>query len=359
MYKSYNNQKENASKINEFLKKVFPDIRKTQLNIIPYIVLGIINSESIVASDISKKLNNEFSLVKNSSVIKNYKKKHSDKIVHIVFDHMYSHDNYTIFMITMRIGKQGIPLWFRCFKGNNDSKAFKEDLLKSGIKYVSLLFDNDYDLYYLADRWFSSTSLLEYINSLGHTYIVRLKGNMKTIIYDNKKQKYIWISINELNHYVYKPIYYENYKLTKKKYLTNIVISKSYGTKEPWFLATNGDVRKAIKYYGYRFGAIECVFKSQKSNGFNLEKSCNASLKYFESMYTLACFSTLFLTILGTEYSKNYKCYKHVGIDTHTTINGKKIRILSLFNTGLQLFHLAYNSSVYIRIPYHFILYDI
>ena len=43
---------------------------------------------------------------------------------------MFSHDNYTVFMITMRIGKQGIPLWFRCFKGKSDKSAFQEDLLK-------------------------------------------------------------------------------------------------------------------------------------------------------------------------------------------------------------------------------------
>ena len=44
---------------------------------------------------------------------------------------MYSHDNFTVFMITMRIGKQCIPLWFRCFKGNNDPNAFQEELLKA------------------------------------------------------------------------------------------------------------------------------------------------------------------------------------------------------------------------------------
>ena len=38
---------------------------------------------------------------------------------------MFSNDNYTVFMITMRIGKQGIPLWFRCFEGKSCSDAFQ------------------------------------------------------------------------------------------------------------------------------------------------------------------------------------------------------------------------------------------
>ena len=164
----YNNQENFASKIKDFLLKVFLDIRKTQLKIIPYIMLGMLLSESTVASDISKKLKDDFSLIQQESVIKRikrfftnklfnaydfynkiiihvistYKKKHDDKRVHIVFDHMFSHDNYTVFMITMRVGNQGIPLWFRCFEGKNNTDAFDEELLKQGIKYVSDLFDD-------------------------------------------------------------------------------------------------------------------------------------------------------------------------------------------------------------------------
>ena len=50
---------------------------------------------------------------------------------------MFSHDNYTVFMISMRIGKQGIPIWFRCFEGKDCPDAFKEELIKEGISYVS------------------------------------------------------------------------------------------------------------------------------------------------------------------------------------------------------------------------------
>ena len=84
--------------------------------------------------------------------ISSYKKKHKDKRVHIILDHMFSHDNYTVFMITMRIGSQGIPLWFRCFKDKDDPEAFKEELLIEGINYIHHLFSKDFDLIFLADR---------------------------------------------------------------------------------------------------------------------------------------------------------------------------------------------------------------
>lgn len=382
----YNTQQDFATKIKQFLLKVDNNIRKTQLKIIPFISLGMILSESTVASDIAKNLKGDFSLIQHDSVIKRikrfftnklfepysfydkiikfvistYKKKHSDKRIHIIFDHMFSHDNYTVFMISMRIGKQGIPLWFRCFKGKDDSDAFTESLLKEGISYVSSLFDSSFDLIFLADRWFNSTSLLEHINSLGHTYCIRFKKNVKTLLFQYRENHKIWMTIGDIKARKYTSKLFYDIEITDNKYKVNLAISKSNEHYEPWTIVTNGDPKRAIKDYSYRFGGIESIFKNQKSNGFYMESTVNASLKYFESMYTIACFTTLFLTIIGADYTKNSKCYKNVKLITHKRFKDNSVkRVLSLFNIGLTLFHLAFNSSKYIRIPFSFTLYDI
>ena len=389
MNKVYNTQEQIASKMKKFLLISNPNIRKTQLKMIPYVSIGMILSESSVASDIAKNLKDDFSLVQHESVIRrikrlfknklfdpykfydnliryvisNYKPKHDDKRIHITFDHMFSHDNYTVFMISMRVGKQGIPLWFRCFKNKNDSYAFDEELLKEGISYVSSLFDPSYKLIFLADRWFNSTSLMQLIDSLGHTYCIRLKKNIKIFIYDKKEKHKVWKFLDDLEPYKYHSKFFNDILLTNNSYKTNIVISKTDGVSEPWIIVTNGSTRRAIKDYGYRFSSVESVFKNQKSGGFYIESVVKAGLDYFTSMYTLVCFSTLFLTILGTDYSKNSRCYKKVKITTHKFFieDGIRIkrRVMSLFNTGLTLFHLAFNSSKYIRIPFTFTLYDI
>ena len=383
----YNTQEEIASKIKQKLKEIIPDIRKTVLNILPYIFIGMLDSESVVASDISKSLKDDFSLVQHDSVVKrirrffknklfdpyvfydkiirfviqHYKKKHIDKKVHIIFDHMFSKDNYTVFMISMRVGKQGIPLWFRCFLGKDSPDAFKEDLLKEGISYVSELFSkDDFELIFLADRWFNSISLMQHIASLGHTFNIRIKRNVKLLIYDKKEKHDIWKWFYDLFAYEYHSNYLFNIPITDKRYPVNIAISKKQDVEEPWIIVTNGNPNRAIRDYGYRYGGIETVFKNQKSNGFYLENTVNASLKYFESEYMLACLGVLYLTILGAEYSKNSRCYKNVKIITHKNEkNGKPIRVLSLFNTGLTLFKRAFNSSAYIRIPFRLILYDV
>lgn len=101
-------------------------------------------------------------------------------------------------------------------------------------------------------------------------------------------------------------------------------------------------------------GGIEIIFKNQKSNGFNLEKINNSTLKSFISMFSLVCFSITWLVMIGSDFTKNRSCYKNFGLETHK--NGK--RVVSLFKIGMVLFKRAFNSSIYIRIPFTFILYD-
>ena len=214
MSKLYNTQKDITSNFEIFLLNSIPNIRKTQLNIIPSILFGIIQAESIASSDIAKNLKDNFLDVKLDSVIKRinrffrnklfdpytfyknvisyslstYKKKHHDKRVHIIFDHMFSHENYTTLMFTMRLGSQGIPIWFKCFKGVSDNDAFMIDTILQGIKEVSDMFSNyDFDLIFLADRWFNSCDILNYIDSLGYTYCIRLKKTLYVYYFDEKK----------------------------------------------------------------------------------------------------------------------------------------------------------------------------
>ena len=70
MNKIYNTQEDFATKIKSILQLICPNIRKTQLKIIPYILIGMFLSESLVAHDISKQLKGDFSLVQHSSVVK-------------------------------------------------------------------------------------------------------------------------------------------------------------------------------------------------------------------------------------------------------------------------------------------------
>lgn len=57
---------------------------------------------------------------------------------------------------------------------------------------------------------------------------------------------------------------YNEIEFTEDKYITNIVISDSINTDDSWILVANGNSKRAIKDYSYRFGSIKSVFKKSE-----------------------------------------------------------------------------------------------
>lgn len=384
----YNTQKDITSKIETFLNENTPCLHKTQRNIIPSVIYGMISSESVVTLDIARNLKDDFSNVQLDSitrrirrllnnkrfdgylfykqiiqtVIDKYYVKHSNKKIHLIIDHMYSKEHYTVLLISMRVGKQGIPIYFECFEGNNNPLAFQDSTIIKAINSTYQLFkDKDCTLVFLADRWFNSKNILSYIKEIGCLYAFRFKGNIKISVYDKQRKRYVEKHTSDLKSSTYHSYYYHDvYMYDDFSFKSDVAISRKHMTDEPWIIVTNESPNESIRDYSHRFGGIETIFKNQKSNGFYLEDITTASLRSFINLYSLVCFSILFLTILGADYSKNSRCYKNVKITTHKNYKKKgKVRVMSLFHTGLTLFKLAINSSKYIRIPFKMILYDI
>lgn len=100
--------------------------------------------------------------------------------------------------------------------------------------------------------------------------------------------------------------------------------------------------------------------KSQKTNGFYIEECGIKKNHVFRNLYSLVCIANIFLTCLGTEISKNSKCYKNIGFVTtrRNTKTNNRYRVISRFRAGLILFKIAINSSRYFRLPITFTLYD-
>ena len=367
---------------------------KTLLNFFPEFFCSLMNAESITSSKIALSLFDNF----NSSifldshskriylflhnphynihsifdaividVLSRFKLSHSDKNIHISFDHMFDKTNFTILMFTLRIGKQGVPIYFKVFNGSDKpyhGEAFKSKNIKNGILYCHNLIKSiipDANIIFLADRWFGNLfPLMNYIKSLGDTFVFRCKQNLKVFYQKYPENHKVWMPISELPHLVHASKLYTNLEFTRKKYIFNLAYCKNKDHKESWLLITNGNPKLAKIYYGYRFGSIEFLFKSQKTNGFYLEECGIKKLHAFDNLYSLVCISNLYLTCLGTDISKNSKCYKNLGI-TITHRNSKTnntYRVISRFRSGLMLFKMAVNSTKKFRLPVTFTLYD-
>lgn len=387
--KLYNTIQDISSNLTNFFQYINLPISKPHLKFLPDILIALINAESIVTSDISKHINylniNDDSIQRkirrllNSSnfypyliydaiikhVIINFKSKHSDNRIHISLDHMFCSDRFTTLSFNLRLGKQSIPLWFRSFKGKTDPDAFDSKLIIEGINYIANLFhDKNYDIIFLADRWFPNCKVLDHINKLGHTYVFRTRAEHKIKFYDSHEKHDIWKYLKDFKPRKFHSIILKDITYTfRRKLKTNIVIGKlnpdKDGNDDHWIIVTNKNPERAIKDYSYRFGAIECNFKNTKTNGFYLETTKIKNIHAFRSMYTIINIAILWLTILGIDYSKNkHRQYKKISITDVKKYKNKYKRVLSLFNTGLTLFKKCFNSLFYITLKCNFILHD-
>ena len=392
MRKLYNTFTDLTRNFRNFFNNV-STLSKPQNKFISDCIVGMIKAESVVTTDIIKKIPRNYfdeSLFSSKEkkfyrffnntrftpysfyddiikyIISNYKIKNQN--VYISFDHMYCKDRFTIFLLSLKIGKQGIPLWFRCFEGVDDPNAFNLNLMKEVILYIHNLFkDTNANLVFLADRWFNFKDIMGYIDSLNHTYCIRTKSNVSIHIDDYEDSDMIE-TIADIEPTFSKSKYFDSVQITSSKFQTKLAVSKLASHKEPFFILTNGNTREAIKHYGYRFGSIEFIFKNQKSNGFYLESTQTRNIQAFTSLFTLMNVALLWITIIGADYSKSkgniskfFKITysKRVSTNSESKKTSNFKRFYSLFNTGLILFNLAYESPHYYNLKVNFILYDI
>lgn len=189
--KAYYNQQKISSSFINFFSNIF-SLSKPLLKNLAFIITGMISAESVVTSDFSRKLKDNFSSISIDSmerrfrrffasfssyayssfellikhIISNFSLVHSNKVV-ISLDHMLCKDKFTILLFSLRIGKQGIPIWFRCFNGFNSSDAYSLTLINQGISFCSSLFPSSrFHVVFLADRWFTFPDILSHIQKL-------------------------------------------------------------------------------------------------------------------------------------------------------------------------------------------------
>ena len=380
--KSYYNQEKIASSLRDFFIKI-SSISKPHLKSISYIIIGMISAESVVTSDLSRKLKDDFSSILLESIERRFRRffnsfsslaysfydsfisyivskfsvKHSNT-VHISFDHMFCKNKFTILLFSLRIGKQGIPIWFRCFKGLHNPDAYNLSIIKDGISFCASLFPpKNFHVVFLADRWFPHIDILSHIQSIGCFYCIRSKSFF-TFSYYNFKGKFITSHLRDINPIVQHSKVFKNVLYTRKLFKTNIVVSNS-SHSDTWYLVTNDNTSSALRHYSFRFGSIESIFKSQKSNGFRLESTNTQKIEHFISLFTIMCVALVWLTIIGVDYAKNKHTY-HLKIrDTKKYSNGHILRLYSFFNLGLTIFNRCYYNFVDFTLKFNFVLYDI
>ncbi len=117
--------------------------------------------------------------------------------------------------------------------------------LKNGISYCSSLFkDKNYHIIFLADRWFPHVDILSHIQSIGCFFCIRSKTFFTYSFYD-ANGNFITRHLRDIKPLKYSTKVIKDVFYTRKLFKTNIVVSNSSNTDEPWYLVTNDDTSRA------------------------------------------------------------------------------------------------------------------
>lgn len=318
----YNTQEEIITKITKSLEESLI-LRKKVIKNLASIILGMILGKSTVVSKIAENLKEDFSEGQEESKIKKIKRffnkkisedmyiffiesvlkkfKAEDNKVVVIFDHTTCEDRFVILSFMLSIGKRGIPLYYKVYDYKDPNNKNMKDV-KEGLERVKkILQPYGYEVTVLADRGFGSTELFEYIDKMGCTYFIRVKGNYNIRIESDE----VIGKIEEIEHPRGFTRYFYNVELTQSKYECNIATRPSGKEKEDnWYIATNGNPQKAINNYKRRF-TIEEMFKDMKSNGLGMEDTWTKKLEYFRNIMLCINIEYVYLITVGSECAKN------------------------------------------------------
>ena len=210
--------------------------------------------------------------------------------------------------------------------------------VKEGLKFLhKILTPYEFDVTILADRGFKSIDLFKFIDeTLKWKYCIRCTKYMGISIVGKSKIK----KLDDIIPTKWSTKYFYNIKLTAQEYICNMAVCKAQDAEDVWFIANNLSEPYAIRKYKKRFD-IEEMFRDFKSNGFNLENTWSTDIHYAKMLYFCVCIAYSYIVSLGTSCTKDKK---NKLLSATKNIKGKKIRIYSLFTTGIKWFKRSYYS---------------
>lgn len=370
----FNTQEDIITRIEKSLEKSLI-LRKKTIKNLASIVFGMVLARTTIVSKIAEKLKENFSEGKEESKIKKIKRfmnkkieedmylyfiegilknfKAEDKKVVIIFDHTTCKDKFVILSFMLSIGKRGIPIYYKVYDYKDPKNKNMEDV-KEGLKKIKeMLEEYKYEVTVIGDRGFGSIELFEYIEKMGWTYYIRVKGNYRVEVEEDG----VIGKLEEIEHPRGFTRYFEGAKLTQSKYKCNIE-TKASGKKEEdnWYIVTNGNPKKAINNYKRRF-TIEEMFKDMKSNGLGLEDTWSKKLEYFKNIVLCVSIAYVYIITVGSECTRNGR-NKEIGVYRKTK-KARKSRIYSVFQVGRKWIEKCYFSQKERKLLCEFILYDL
>jgi len=193
------------------------------------------------------------------------KARQQGRVILLSMDQTDLGDRMAILMITVRVGDRSLPLVWLAQKGAANIGFSKQKML---LDQVLAWMPSGAQVMLLADRFYPSLGLFQWLSHQGWQYRLRLKGNLVVDpgVGDETTTGQLARDVAER--------YLPQVRLFGQgETMTNLGILQEPGHDEPWIIAMDcPPTRAAVLDYGLRW-AIEPTFSDFKGRGFELEDS--------------------------------------------------------------------------------------
>lgn len=186
---------------------------------------------------------------------------HGQKVV-MMMDQTEIGHRFAILMISVRVGDRALPLIWHVEAG---AANIGFDAQRRLLDLVSTWLPSDVTVMLMADRFYPSTSLFDWLQQHSWDYRLRLKGNLSLDIGEPDIKTTGDFARGYSERYAIGAVLFES------GVKTNIGVWHEKGHDTPWIIAMNCTPNRAsVQDYGLRWG-IESMFSDFKTRGFGLE----------------------------------------------------------------------------------------
>lgn len=171
-------------------------------------------------------------------------------------------DRFAVLMLALRVGGRSLPLLWKV-EGGAANIGFdgQKELLDQLVKWIPA----GAKVMLLADRFYPSAKLLQWLKAKRWQYRLRLKGNLLVDVGRPEVQTIADLAAGVTNRFEPRALLFASQESTA------IGVLHEAGHAEPWIIAMDCQPnRAAVLDYAQRWG-IEPMFSDYKSRGFNLE----------------------------------------------------------------------------------------
>ncbi len=208
------------------------------------------------------------------------------KRIVLALDTSMLRDRFCIVMISMIHRGRGIPVAWKALPHESSSVGYEH--CREVLEYARDLLPEDVPVVFLADRGFANKKLMRFLNALGWTWHIRVKGN-QILNFPNGKRAPRELSLRKGEARLYDKVVAWGAGLER----LSLCAGWPRRGSEAWYVLSNDTARPLVfADYALRFD-IEEMFRDEKSGGFALEKSRIESPQALERLIFVIATATI------------------------------------------------------------------